>query len=62
MENKIKIAEQRIEEAQERAKYFQEQYAMTGDKMYKEMCEDEIERVTKIIEVIVKAKVKAAKA
>lgn len=56
MENKIKIAEKRIEEAQDRAKYFQEMYAMTGDKMYKEMCEDEIERVAKIIEAIMKAK------
>ena len=62
MENKIKIAEKRIEEAQERAKYFQEKYAMTGDKLYKEMCEDEIERVTMLVEAIVKAKVKAAKA
>lgn len=56
MENKIKIAEKRIEEAQDRAKYFQEMYAMTGDKMYKEMCEDEIERVAKIVEAIMKAK------
>ena len=62
MKNKIKIAEKRIQEAQERAKYFQEMYAMTGDKLYKEMCEDEIERVTMIIEAIVKAKVKAVKA
>ena len=56
MADKIKIAEQRIEEAEANAKYFAKMFAKTGDEMYKEMREVEIEKMNKIAEAIMKAK------
>lgn len=56
MKEKIKIAEQRIEEAQERADYFKEMYKQTGKIMYAEMREEELKLMDKIVEAIIKVK------
>ena len=56
MADKIKIAEQRIEEAEANAKHFAKMFAKTGDVMYQEMREFEIEKMNKIVEAIMKAK------
>lgn len=56
MNEKIKIAEQRIAEAEERAKYFAEMYKQTGKIMYAEMRNEELETMNKIVEAIMKAK------
>lgn len=56
MQNKIEIAQQRIKEAEESAKYFADMYSKTHDVMYKEMREEELERINKIVEAIMKAK------
>lgn len=60
MNEKIKIAERRIEEAQDRAKYFAEMYKQTGKILYAEMRDEEIETVNKIVEAIVKIKIEQA--
>lgn len=48
MTDKIKIAEERIAEAGENALYFDGLYEETGDEMYKEMRDHEIEKMKKI--------------
>lgn len=56
MNEKIKIAEKRVEEAQERADYFKEMYKQTGKIMYAEMREEELKIIDKIVQAIMKIK------
>ena len=56
MNEKIKIAERRIEEAQERADYFAKQYIETGIVLFKEMREEELKTIDKIVEAIIRIK------
>lgn len=56
MNEKIKIAERRIDEAQERAEYFAKKYYQTGMSLYKDLREEELKMIDKIVEAIVRIK------
>lgn len=51
--DKIKIAEQRIQEAKERKVHFIKKHKATGEALYKDMAEFETESIDKIQQAII---------
>ena len=56
MKNKIRIAEQRYSEMENRKSAFMEKYAKTGDTLYRDLADNETENMNELIVAIMKAK------
>ena len=55
MEMEIKIAENRIKEAEERRSYFAKKYEETRQPLYRRMAESETETIAEIRQAIIEA-------